>query len=97
MGLHQQGTGDWERLVTDKLYLQTATLAYMSQFSSNNPVLMAHEVHLHFTCFDAPQASNLELLAHLTRIGLEYSQSPQWKPGRVKKIIASAPAMTELL
>jgi hypothetical protein len=96
MGLHQQGTGDWERVVTDKLYLQTATLAYMSQFSSNNPVLMAHEVHLHFT-FDAPQASNLELLAHLTTIGLEYSQPPQWKPWRVKKIIASAPAMTELL
>ena len=97
MGLHQQGTGDWERLVTDKQYLQTATLAYMSQYSVNNPVLMTHEVHLHFTCFDAPQASNLELLAHLNTIGLVYSQPPQWKPGKVKKIIASVYTMTELL
>jgi hypothetical protein len=97
MGLHQQGTGDWERLVTDKQYLQTATLAYMSQYSVNNPVLMTHEVHLHFTCFDAPQASNLEILAHLSTIGLVYSQPPQWKPGKVKKIIASVPTMTELL
>ena len=97
MGLHQQGTGDWERLVTDKQYLQTATVAYMSQYSVNNPVLMTHEVHLHFTCFDAPQASNLELLAHLNTIGLEYSQPPQWKPGKVKKIIASVHTMTELL
>ena len=58
---------------------------------------MTHEVHLHFTCFDAPQASNLELLAHLNTIGLVYSQPPQWKPGKVKKIIASVPTMTELL
>ena len=97
MGLHQQGTGDWERLVTDKQYLQTATVAYMSQYSVNNPVLMKHEIHLHFTCFDAPGASTLELLAYLNTIGLEYSQSPQWKPGKVKKIIASVHTMTELL
>ena len=98
MGLHQHDTGDWVRLVTDKSFLQIATLALMSQFKNNKRVLMAHEVHLHFTCFDAPQANNLELLAHLPTFGLEFSQQPQWKPNsKVKKIIASVPAMTDLL
>ena len=98
MGLHQLGNPDWQHLTSDKQFLQTATLALISQYQVANRVHMPHEVHLAFTRFDAPLAGNLEILANLTTLGLKFTQAAQWKQGsKLPTIVASAECMTELL
>ena len=59
MGLHQLGNPDWQRLTSDKQFLQTATPALISQYQAINQVYMPHEVHLAFTRFDAPLAGTI--------------------------------------
>jgi hypothetical protein len=61
MGLHQLGNSDWQRLTSNKQFLQTATLALISQCQVVNRVFIPHEVHLAFTGFDAPLAGNIEI------------------------------------